>query len=258
MAEHDSEWYFGSRLSANEDSLRTIAEKSNSDVYHEAEDTKEANFFKIHADSDSTYKPFTQIDYTRSPSSSGSDEFSDEESYSSSEESIIDLEKLRREQVRLTLLKKISENSKPEFMNKGKMPEKVDESNGSSNVSMLTSNGSMVTSMSDYSYNEEQPYYYLNSQPCPLGVPYKPAVQMLKIKKNNPSTKEFSPPASHVVDGSAWIPEIKRTKLPIESRRRDIISIIRENRVIVLSGSTGCGKVFKSFILSYLRSRIIF
>ncbi|GES75825.1 probable ATP-dependent RNA helicase spindle-E [Rhizophagus clarus] len=208
----------------------------------QSEDTEEAKFFKIRTDSDSIHKPSTQIDYTRSSSSSDSDEFSEEESYSSSEESIIDLEKLRREQVRLTLLKKISENSKPEFMNKGKMPEKVDESNDSSNASMLTSYGSMPTSMSDYSDNEEQTYYYLISQPCPLGVPHKPAVQMLKIRKNKPSTKEFSPPVSHAVDGSAWIPEINRTKLPIESRRRDIVSIIRENRVIVLSGSTGCGK----------------
>lgn len=248
MAEHDSEWYFGSRLSANEDSLRTIAEKSDSDVYHDAKDTEGTNFLKNISDSDSAYKPFTQIDYTRSSSSSVSDEFSDEESYSSSEESIIDLEKLRREQVRLTLLKKISDNSTSE-LNKGKMPEKVNKSNGSSNACMFTSNGSMFTSMSDHLEYEEQPYYYLNSQPCPLGVPYKPAVQMLKIKKNKPSTREFSPPVSHVVDGSAWIPGIKRTKLPIESRRKDIISIIRENRVIVLSGSTGCGKVFEFIYL---------
>ncbi|CAB4374827.1 unnamed protein product [Rhizophagus irregularis] len=241
MAEHDSEWYFGSRLSTNGDSLRTIAEKSNSEVYHDAKATEETNFLKNISDSDSAYKSFTQIDYTRSSSSSDSDEFSDEESYSSSEESIIDLEKLRREQVRLTLLKKISDNSTPE-LNKGKMPEKVKKSNGSSNASMFTSNGSMFTSMSDHLEYEEQPYYYLNSQPCPLGVPDKLAVQMLKVKKNKPPTREFSPPVSLVVDGSAWIPEIKRTKLPIESRREDIISIIRENRVIVLSGSTGCGK----------------
>ena len=38
----------------------------------------------------------------------------------------------------------------------------------------------------------------------------------------------------------------KRSRLPIESRKEDIIKIIRDNRVIVLSGSTGCGKVIDS------------
>jgi hypothetical protein len=225
MAEHDSEWYFGSRLSVNKDSS-TTAENSRNDNYN-------------NEDSDSTYEPSTQIDCARSSSSSfDSDEFSDEESCSSSEESIIDLEKLKREQIRL-MLKKISKDSSTER----KLPEKIDESNDPQNIPMK--------STSDYPNNEEQTYSFLKSQPCPLGIPHKLAVQMLKIKKYKPSIKEFSPPVSQVIDGSAYIPEIKRTKLPIESRKADIISVIRENRVIVLSGSTGCGKVFIIVILYF-------
>src|SRR2546423_1495695 len=150
MAENDSEWYFGSRLSVNEGSS-TTTEKSSSDVYHYNNE-----------DSDSTYELSTQVDCASS--SSLDSEFSDEESCSSSEESIIDLEKLKREQIRL-MLKKISKNGSTD----GKMPEKVDESNGSSNVSM--------TSMPDYSNNEERTYSCLKSQPCPLCVPHKLAVQ---------------------------------------------------------------------------------
>jgi hypothetical protein len=219
MAEDDSDWYFGSRLSLNEDSS-TVTEKSSS-VYHGDNEDSESE----------TCEPFTQVDCARSSSSSlGSDDFSDEESYSSSEESVIDLEKLRREQIRLTFLKEESKNRSPEF--KG---EKVNESN---------SHIPMFTTISDYSNDEEkQTPSYLKSQPCPLDVPHKLAVQMLKINKHKPSIKEFAPPVSQALDGSAYIPEIRRTKLPIETRRDDIINIIRENRVIVLSGSTGCGKV---------------
>src|SRR5688572_29751330 len=108
MAEHDSDWYFGSRLSINEGSS-TPTEKSSSDVYHYNNE-----------DSDSTYELSTQVDCDRSSSSSLDSEFSDEESCSSSEEPIIDLEKLKREQIRL-MLKKISKNGST----KRKMPEKV-------------------------------------------------------------------------------------------------------------------------------------
>src|SRR3954452_22014328 len=108
MAENDSEWYFGSRLSVNEGSS-TPTEKSSSDVYHYNNE-----------DSDSTYELSTQIVCARSSSSSLDSDFSDEESCSSSEESIIDLEKLKREQIRL-MLKKISKNGPTE----GKKPEKV-------------------------------------------------------------------------------------------------------------------------------------
>src|SRR5947209_7767714 len=111
MAENDSEWYFGSRLSINEDSSTT----ARNDAYHYNHYNNE--------DSDSTNEISTQIDCARSSSSSlDSDEFSDEESCSSSEESIIDLEKLKREQIRL-MLKKISKNSSTER----KIPEKIDE-----------------------------------------------------------------------------------------------------------------------------------
>jgi HrpA-like RNA helicase len=36
---------------------------------------------------------------------------------------------------------------------------------------------------------------------------------------------------------------IRNSGLPIDERRDDIIKLIRENRVVILSGSTGCGKV---------------
>ena len=89
---------------------------------------------------------------------------------------------------------------------------------------------------------------YLNSQPCLLRS-HKLAIQMLKFKGYTPSTKVLSPPVSQIDDGSALIPIIKRKYLPIESRKKDIVVTVRCSRIIVLSGSTGCGKVFKLYYL---------
>ncbi|KAG9300715.1 hypothetical protein G9A89_023513 [Geosiphon pyriformis] len=73
-------------------------------------------------------------------------------------------------------------------------------------------------------------------------LPAQLAVNVLKHKKFEPPTKIFAPPTSQLADGSAWIPESKKTQLPIELRKDDIIELIRNNRVIIVSGSTGCGK----------------
>ncbi|CAG8542535.1 6158_t:CDS:2 [Paraglomus occultum] len=54
------------------------------------------------------------------------------------------------------------------------------------------------------------------------------------------SESTYSNPFTH--PSSIQMKHIDRSGLPIDERRDDIINLIRENRVVILSGSTGCGK----------------
>src|SRR6266498_3144384 len=209
MAEHNTEWYISS---TNGESSRAIIEESSSNICRDSEDLNclrqninNGKSFNKHNVEDSAldYKPITQVDGACSSPSSFYSDEFSDDDYSSNEESVIGLDELRRKQTEIIMLRMAKNSSTPNHSGKK----------------------------------------YLNSQPCPLNTPHKLAVQMLKIKKYKPSIRAYSPPVSQIDDGSAWIPEIKRTKLPIESRKEDIISTIRGSRVVVLSGSTGCGKV---------------
>ncbi|RIB06754.1 P-loop containing nucleoside triphosphate hydrolase protein [Gigaspora rosea] len=166
---------------------------------------------------------------TISDESSSEDSISEDDD-SSAEDIVFDLQKLQREQVKFNLRKKLITN--------GPLNGRVNLSaNGSD-----TSNSSQSEGVPEDGSNEQYIEHAIFNTLCPVKSAQRPSVHMLNYKKFKASTKYFSPPDSHIDDGSAWIPEIKRTRLPIESRRDDIVNIIRENKVVVLSGSTGCGK----------------
>jgi len=59
------------------------------------------------------------------------------------------------------------------------------------------------------------------------------------------STSEFTYSNPLIHPPSIQMKHINRSDLPIDARRDDIVNLIRENRVVILSGSTGCGKVFE-------------
>ncbi|CAH1764356.1 12892_t:CDS:10 [Entrophospora sp. SA101] len=188
MAELDSDWYFGSRISNESKS-----------EFSESRDDDTGNSVVTDNTNDTSIK-YTNLNCENSvlqPLIIDLDSSSDEESDSSFEEVIsLNLNKIKQEQARLALLEK----------------------------------------------DNNAAYQIPEFPPCPLGSNKKPAVHILKASKFKQSTKLFAPPTSNVDDGSAWIPEPNQSQLPIESRKEDIIKIIRDNRVIVLSGSTGCGK----------------
>ncbi|CAG8623107.1 16876_t:CDS:10, partial [Gigaspora margarita] len=169
------------------------------------------------------------IALTISDESSSEDSISEDDD-SSAEDIVFDLQKLQREQVKFNLRKKLITN--------GPLNGRVNLSaNGSD-----TSNSSQSEGVPENGSNEQYIEHAIFNTLCPVKSSQRPSVHMLNYKKFKASTKYFSPPDSHIDDGSAWIPEIKRTRLPIESRRDDIVNIIREHKVVVLSGSTGCGK----------------
>ncbi|CAG8556777.1 15728_t:CDS:10 [Funneliformis mosseae] len=218
MAENDSEWYISP---ANKESSSAITKESSSHAYRDAE---ESNFFKgQNIDNKESIRNTAKLHNSIVSTSyynpitqvdcSSSSSSLDSGEFSDDEQPLICLEELKRKQSEITMLRKSKDDA---------------------------------TSI----HSDKE---YLNTQPCPLNTSHKLAVQMLKIKKYKPSTKEFAPPVSQINDGSAWIPEIKRSKLPIESRKDDIIHTIRDNRVVVLSGSTGCGKSTQvpQYILDY-------
>ncbi|CAG8575612.1 381_t:CDS:2, partial [Racocetra fulgida] len=195
--DNDIEWYFGSQASIPKNGSTASATSS-----------KNA-YLDVQTEESKTEKNAQKVDDTN-----GSSEYStSEDDDSSAEDIVFDLQKLRREQIKLNL------------------------PNGSD-----TSNSSQLEDVPENGSNEQHIKHAVRNPLCPVKSAQRPSVHMLNYEKFKASTKYFSPPDSHIDDGSAWIPKVKRTRLPIESRRDDIINIIRENKVVVLSGSTGCGK----------------
>ncbi|CAH1756838.1 1671_t:CDS:10 [Entrophospora sp. SA101] len=230
MAELDSDWYFGSRISNepksdySESSDETFIDTENRAVDNNTNDTSIKD-----TDLNSEFQSLI-IDLD---SSSG------EESDSSLEEVIsLKLNKLKQEQMRLTLLKEKS-SATAETLHVD-LNEVIMINDPLNNPQILSSSS---PDLEDHDNNSNNTAYQIPEFPsCPLGSNKESAIHILKTSKFKQSTKLFAPPISNVNDGSAWIPKSKRSRLPIETRKEDIIKIIRDNRVIVLSGSTGCGK----------------
>nr|CAG8434648.1 1416_t:CDS:10 [Entrophospora candida] len=230
MAELDSDWYFGSRISNepksdySESSDETFIDNENRAVDNNTNDTSIKD-----TDLNSEFQSLI-IDLD---SSSG------EESDSSLEEVIsLKLNKLKQEQMRLTLLKEKS-SATAETLHVD-LNEVIMINDPLNNPQILSSSS---PDLEDHDNNSNNTAYQIPEFPsCPLGSNKESAIHILKTSKFKQSTKLFAPPISNVNDGSAWIPKSKRSRLPIETRKEDIIKIIRDNRVIVLSGSTGCGK----------------
>ncbi|CAG8514169.1 20727_t:CDS:10 [Dentiscutata erythropus] len=236
----DIDWYFGSLASIpKNDSVALTASSKNSYLDVQTQESKngknaqkidDANNEFVRTDTD-TFSTLADCicsasSLADSDESYSEDSTSEDDDDSSAEDIVFDLKKLQREQVKLNLRKKLLTN--------GSLNEGVNlSSNGSD-----TSNSLQLEGAPENGYIEHASRNSL----CPVKSAQRPSVYMLNYKKFKASTKYFSPPDSHIDDGSAWIPKVKRTRLPIESRRDDIVNIIRENKVVVLSGSTGCGK----------------
>ncbi|RHZ52792.1 hypothetical protein Glove_457g47 [Diversispora epigaea] len=287
MAERDSEWYFGSRISAAEEQTSNYSDSTESsieiildegDLYESEKENSPVSEFDNDYRTQNEYITFVENSYTKNKqdtqdiefvhgpnkldetiefvngsilqdetiefvsssnnkistqengdlfSSDSGDCSSNDSSFdddSSNEDIVFDLAKLQREKERIALLK--NESASHSKKNNNSSP-----------------NGFPVTSDTGNVVSEDSYMDITSSGPkCPINSAQRISVHMLKHEKFKASSRTFAPPSSYINDGSAWIPDIKQTQLPIEKRKDDIVNIIRGNRVVVLSGSTGCGK----------------
>ncbi|CAG8629818.1 5651_t:CDS:10, partial [Acaulospora morrowiae] len=287
MAEHDSDWYIGSRISNKEETSSDSDTESSIEILigdrehqkHESysyqnysrsqgevvefingsnaqdEDIKFVNnsYTQEIVDGSAVLGDKTRIiNYSDTPALIKSLNINDssqengsltssssEDSSDSNDEIIIDWKRIQDRQRKIELRKKLLAN---EARNKNVNRLTSDLSIGSSNSHSATNNQLPGDSRNRFCFSEEQFTETPSSSMCPVKPVQRLSVHTLKFKKFKASTKTFAPPNSYVDDGSAWIPKVKRKRLPIEARRDDIVNLIRENRVVILSGSTGCGK----------------